>query len=211
MIRLVLLSDTHEFHRQITVPEGDVLVHAGDATWRGSNRAVQNFDDWLGGLPHRYKVFVPGNHDFYFERNPKATLKNATVLLDSAVEIQGLLFYGSPYTPAFCDWAFQLHGRRQAKAKWKGIPSRTRVLVTHGPPFSVLDWTDAEQTPNLGCRDLLTRVAELSRPLLNVFGHIHGGYGQRTLGEAHFVNASICDEAYRPVNPPIVVDVTEAE
>jgi hypothetical protein len=45
----------------------------------------------------------------------------------------GYKFYGSPYTPAFCEWAFQLN-ETDAIEKWKKIPEDTEILITHGPP-----------------------------------------------------------------------------
>ena len=67
-IRLVLLSDTHELHRKINVPDGDILIHAGDFTMLSKSlRAISDFNAWLGELPHRYKILVPGNHEYFLE------------------------------------------------------------------------------------------------------------------------------------------------
>ena len=58
-IRVVVLGDTHEYHRHISVPDGNLLVHVGDITRNSfSRRAVQDFDAWLRGLPHQYKVVI---------------------------------------------------------------------------------------------------------------------------------------------------------
>jgi Icc-related predicted phosphoesterase len=85
------------------------------------------------------------------------------------------------------------------------IPEGTDVLVTHGPPFGVLD-KSLPSTPNLGCEEL-TKAIEQIRPKLNIFGHIHGGHGQITANRAQFVNASLVDEAYRLVHQPQVVEI----
>jgi predicted phosphohydrolase len=70
-LRLVLLSDTHQLHRQVEVPDGDILIHAGDFTmFAESMEAVVDFNDWLGELPHRYKIVVPGNHEYFLEADP---------------------------------------------------------------------------------------------------------------------------------------------
>jgi predicted phosphohydrolase len=70
-LRLVLLSDTHQLHREVDVPDGDVFIHAGDFTmFSRSMEAVVDFNDWLGELPHRYKIVVPGNHEFFLEADP---------------------------------------------------------------------------------------------------------------------------------------------
>jgi predicted phosphohydrolase len=101
-LRLVLLSDTHQLHREVDVPDGDVFIHAGDfTTFSESMEAVVDFNDWLGELPHRYKIVVPGNHEFFLEADPSARsmLDNAIVLINEGTVIEGLRIWGSPVTP----------------------------------------------------------------------------------------------------------------
>jgi hypothetical protein len=103
-LRLVLLSDTHQLHRQVEVPDGDVLIHAGDFTmFSESMEAVVDFNDWLGELPHRYKIVVPGNHEYFLEADPseRLMLDNANVLINEGIEIEGLRLWGSPVTPLY--------------------------------------------------------------------------------------------------------------
>jgi hypothetical protein len=65
---LVLTSDTHELHRELDVPDGDILVHSGDPSLFSRNlSAVEDFSDWLDELPHPYKIVVPDNHEFFLE------------------------------------------------------------------------------------------------------------------------------------------------
>jgi hypothetical protein len=125
-------------------------------------------------------------------------------LQDEAVEIEGLRIWGSPWQPEFLDWAFNLPRGAALREKWDRIPSGTDVLITHGPPQGVLDRVDEGRRE--GCADLLNAVARV-RPRLHLFGHIHEGYGCLERDGTTFVNASICDRAYRPVNPPVVVDL----
>jgi hypothetical protein len=83
-LSLVLLSDTHQLHREVDVPDGDIFIHAGDFTmFSESMEAVVDFNDWLGELPHRYKIVVPGNHEFFLEADPseRSLLSNAIVLI----------------------------------------------------------------------------------------------------------------------------------
>ena len=206
-MRIVCLSDTHSLHDRIAVPEGDLLLHAGDATMRGTGAEVAAFLDWLADQPHRHKVLVAGNHDFLFEREPEAArarVRNAVYLEDAGLEIEGLRIWGSPWQPWFHDWAFNLHRGAPLRERWDRIPPGTDVLVTHGPPFGVFDRTDTGE--QVGCADLLEAVGRI-RPRLHMFGHIHEAYGRETRDGTTFVNASICDRAYRPVNPPVVVDL----
>lgn len=205
-MRVVCLSDTHDRHQGLVVPDGDVLVHAGDLTGRGSFLQVRAFDDWLGTLPHRHKLVIAGNHDFGFERDPDARrwLRHATYLQDSGVTIDGVKFWGSPWQPRFFDWAFNLDRGAPIRARWALIPADTDVLITHGPPRDILD--RAAHGENVGCDDLREAVLRI-RPKLHVFGHIHESAGQQVVDGVRFVNASICDVRYAPTQPIIVVDL----
>jgi Icc-related predicted phosphoesterase len=214
-MRLVCISDTHNCTTEITVPDGDVLIHSGDATTIGDSAQIKAFSSWFGSLPHRTKIFVAGNHDWMFERdNERARSllsKNIIYLQDSAVDIDGLKFYGSPWQPRFFDWAFNLQRGPQLAEKWAKIPLDTNVLITHGPPFGILDEVPNRfGTENTGCEDLRERIAtlrEFGGLKLHVFGHIHCGYGMLQENGVTYVNASTCDEAYKPLQAPIVVDL----
>ncbi|EMP56432.1 metallophosphoesterase [Marinobacter santoriniensis NKSG1] len=214
-MRIVCISDTHSRHEEIEhVPEGDVLVHAGDCLAYGSLSNLQDFDAWLGTLPHRHKIFVAGNHDTCFEDEPglaRKTVTNATYLEDSGVEIEGFKFWGSPWTPRFFDWAFNAKRGPQLFEKWQKIPLDTDVLITHGPPKGILDTvTTRDGKQQVGCNDLLRRLSELKSLKAHIFGHIHGGYGTEVQGSSRkirFVNASICTEQYEASNHPIIFDI----
>lgn len=206
-MRVVCISDTHNQHEGIpAIPEGDLLIHAGDATGRGRPEAIRAFDAWLGTLPHRHKVVVAGNHDFAFERHEEARswIRHATYLQDEGVEIEGHLVWGSPWQPRFMDWAFNLDRGAPLREKWDLIPKKVDILVTHGPPMGILDrlW-DGKR---VGCADLTEAVAKL-RPRLHVFGHIHESYGVEEHHGTRFVNACTCTREHRPINPPVVVDL----
>lgn len=211
-MRLVCLSDTHTLHSRVKVPDGDVLIHAGDFTKRGSHEDVERFNAFLGRQPHRHKVVIAGNHDFCFEDDraaAQALITNARYLQDAALEIEGLRLYGSPWQPRFFDWAFNLDRGAPLRAKWDLIPADTDVLITHGPPFGHGDRCDDGR--RVGCEELLLAL-ERVRPRVHVFGHIHEGYGQTELrhdgGQRTLcVNASSCDVRYRAVNAPLVIDL----
>ena len=215
-MKIVCLSDTHNCNGQIEVPDGDLLIHAGDATIRGTEREVEEFLAWFGGLPHRHKIFVAGNHDWLYEReNRRARRLTAnfgiTYLQDSAIAIEGLKIYGSPWQPRFFDWAFNLSRGAEMAEKWRLIPDDIDILITHGPPHGILDEVPRKyRTENAGCEELRKRVEEISKfdkLKLHIFGHIHCGYGQAEKFGVKFVNASACDEQYEPTQPPIVVDL----
>jgi Icc-related predicted phosphoesterase len=200
-ITVVALSDTHGYHRDLEVPDGDLLIHAGDLTLSGRLEEVAVFNTFLSGLPHPHKVVIAGNHDWCFEREPeraRALLTAATYLEDEAVRVAGLKIYGSPWQPWFLDWAFNLPRGRRIAARWALIPDDTDVLVTHGPPHGIGDETYAGHS--VGCEDLLDRVRQV-RPHLHVFGHIHEGRGTWRREGTVFVNAS----TWEGEAPPFVV------
>jgi Icc-related predicted phosphoesterase len=170
---------------------------------------VAGFNYFLSTLPHKHKVIIAGNHDLIFEYNKlfaESLITEATYLLDSSVEISGIKIYGSPWQPEFCNWAFNKPRGAPLRAVWAKIPEDTNILVTHGPPFGILDTISPGQE-ELGCKDLRSRVQCLKQLKLHCFGHIHGGYGKLLKDGVTYVNASTCNEAYKPVNKPIVVDI----
>ncbi len=188
-MRIVFVSDTHGRHQYTTVPDGDILVHAGDLTLDGSLEGVEAFDRWLGTLPHKHKVVIAGNHDECFQHQPeraRARVTNAIYLEDSACEVAGLKFYGSPWAPLFFDWSFMLSEVELAE-KWAAIPTGLDVLVTHGPPHGILDWTNRGE--HAGSHSLLCRVYE-TNPRFHVFGHIHEAAGRLDTADTIFVNAA---------------------
>ena len=214
-MKIVCLSDTHNCNEQIEVPEGDILLHSGDATIRGTKPEVEEFLGWYSSLPHQYKIFVAGNHDWLYETNNHFARMitanfNIIYLQDSFIEIEGLKIYGSPWQPRFFDWAFNLNRGAELAEKWKLIPNDIDILITHGPPNGILDEVERKYwTENTGCEELIKKIEELSKNQLklHLFGHIHCGYGQIEKFGVKFVNASNCDEDYNPTQPPIVVEI----
>jgi Icc-related predicted phosphoesterase len=211
MPKIVFISDTHGFYKQLSLPEGDILVHSGDFGPRGTLSELKDFHRWMISQPHQYKVFIAGNHDWCFEREPSAArkvLEGSTYLQDEAATIMGLQFYGSPWQPRFYDWAFNLDRGAPLEKVWAKIPDTTDVLVTHGPPYGILDATSRGE--KVGCEDLLERVQKV-RPRLHLFGHIHEGYGVQEVGGTTFGNGAICDLRYVPRNLPLVFEVDGLE
>lgn len=203
-MKLSIISDTHGSHEKVTVPDADVLIHCGDWTAMDSDKEWGDFITWLLDQPARHKILIHGNHD-----NPRWVEAgrylntDLTILHDSAVEIEGITFYGSPYTPKFYNWHWMLPRNSEELAKkWEKIPDNTQVLITHGPPQGILDIAGDERC---GCELLEKRVRQLENLKLHCFGHIHSGYGQSFSGKS--ANAAIMTEQYRPENKPIEVEI----
>lgn len=209
-MRLVVFADTHSWHAKVRVPDGDALIFAGDMCLGGQDiNQVHRFASWMGGKPHPHKIAIAGNHDWPFLREPsraRSSLESSgvTYLQDEGVNIDGLTYYGSPWQPRFYDWAFNLNRGPQIRKKWRLIPSKIDVLITHGPPLGYGDWNGQQ---HVGCADLRDELVSRVQLKLHVFGHIHEGYGSWGLGHRRLVNAAICDYRYEPVNQPMVVDL----
>jgi predicted phosphohydrolase len=208
-VQIVCISDTHGQHAKLCVPDGEILIHSGDFMPFGERLAeIVDFNRWLGRLPHRFKIVIAGNHDRIFEERPETArelLSNATYLENTGTYVAGLKIWGSPVQPEFNNWAFNVARGAAIRRYWQLIPEGTDILVTHGPPFGVLDKA-YPGTEHLGCEDLAMAVERI-RPRLHVFGHIHGGHGQSTESGTIFVNASVLNEAYRLVHKPQVVEI----
>lgn len=217
-MRVVAVADTHLFHDELRVPEGDVFIHAGDLCRAGALDELETAARWIASLPHPTKVLVAGNHDWAFARFPsearRALGPKVIYLQDSGALLHGLRLWGSPWQPDFNDWAFNLPRGARLREKWALIPDGTDVLVTHCPPRGLGDGSGVDThgsgggyggRERLGCEDLRARVLEL-QPMLHLFGHIHDSGGAWSLGATTFANVTTweCDRR------PTVLDVDVA-
>lgn len=252
-LKLVCISDTHSKHNNLSIPSGDVLIHAGDFSNVGKKEETSDFVDWLCSKPHSSKIFIAGNHDItmhedYYSKNTLSGaerfhsslfrkpdfnaaeyaqscknivtssfnrgahyLEDEMFLLpysdknadDDAIPNSGgaehniassgsteqsgcspllspspsVSVYGSPWQPEFCDWAFNLPPvGEELKQVWSKIPTETDVLITHGPPYDILDKN--EYGDCCGCVHLLHEVKTRIKPRVHIFGHIHETYGR---------------------------------
>lgn len=203
-MRIVAVADTHLFHEELTVPAGDVFVHAGDMCRAGTRKEFALAASWIAALPHRTKIVVPGNHDWFFAEHEEAACEllgvGVTCLRDSGTTVEGVDVWGSPWQPDFNAWAFNLPRGAALAERWALIPDATDVLVTHGPPRGIGDHSSVGGRQ--GCEDLLSRV-RVVRPRLHLFGHIHEDGGVWTVGETVFANVTTweCERG------PTVIDV----
>jgi Icc-related predicted phosphoesterase len=211
MGRFICVSDTHG--KRIPRFNGDVLLHAGDMTMRGTEAELIDAAEHIAGYPCRKLIVVPGNHDLLFGTEPGRARKifedrNITVLIDEETEAYGMKIYGSPWVPkcwgAFLTVPFKdQYENRYADAAeiWKKIPDYTDILITHGPARFILD--KAPGGAHCGCPYLGARIAEV-KPKFHVHGHIHCAYGLQKEKDTMHINAAILSERYDVLNPPIV-------
>lgn len=208
-MKIVCIADTHNLTDELELPDGDVLVVAGDICGQGRLGEVAHFHRFIKEQSHRHKVVIAGNHDWPFMLKADAdeirALKHDVIYLqDSGCEIDGVRFWGSPWQPEFFGWAFNLYRGKALAEKWAMIPDDTDVLLTHTPPYGILDRLFSGES--VGCDDLTEALVRV-RPKLHVFGHIHNDYGIEERGWTIYVNACVCTERYLPYNSPIVLEI----
>ena len=200
-LKFVCLSDTHGGHRSFDVPDGDVLFFAGDYSGHGTYSDLYDFNLWLGELPHKYKVIISGNHDAYAEFNKSRVRKmfsNAIYLENEGVILDGVKIWGSPNSLPFYDWHFMKSEEELAQIYDK-IPLDIDILITHTPPFSILDRV-LHGRKNQGSKALYNRIFNLPNLEYCVFGHIHEDAGLIKQSGKTFINCCCLDANYKKQN-----------
>ncbi|KAI5367805.1 Putative calcineurin-like phosphoesterase domain, ApaH type, metallo-dependent phosphatase [Septoria linicola] len=244
------------------MPAVDVVLHCGDLTSVGGASSYKKALRLLGSFDAQLKIVIAGNHDLDLDGHywrahldgddkledhdnaialmtgSEARANNITYLTEGPHTFtlrsgKSFKIFVSPYTPEFNDWAF---GYKRGETRWN-IPDDVDIVMTHGPPFKVLDYSSVAKK-HLGCETLLKEV-ERVKPLMHCFGHIHDGYGiahhplswwsvegdmavavsqagtskpRRELrikrGESMLmVNAAVMNEDYQPKNAPWVIEL----
>ena len=213
-MKIWIISDTHCMHGYMMVPKVDMAICAGDV---GNHRQpavnsnqVLDFIEWFSSLNIEHKVMIAGNHDTSIEKGlikrSKIEYKGITYLLDETKWVADLKIFGSPWTPTFgTGWAYNCK-RESLHKHWDLIPNDADIVVTHGPPYDVLD-VESEGM-RTGCRSLLRKMYEV-QPNMHIFGHIHehGGRMMRLIDiPTTFINACVVDLKYDLQNHGIVID-----
>lgn len=217
-MKIACISDTHQHHKKIIMPKCDVIVHAGDFTYHGKMDETTKFLDWYADQKSEHKILICGNHEVEISKTPDVLEKlcqdrGIVLLHNSHVIIDGVKFFGSPYTPTFGHgWAY-MGSDDSLMHHWNVADGDVDVLVTHGPAFGKLDRTLSGV--RAGSKSLHSEIhGRLWNLKLHIFGHIHEDRGTMlTTGfdmtENYLaVNASICGIPYTDtLLNPIVVEI----
>ena len=197
-MKILHISDTHGCHRRLhDLPQADIIVHSGDFTMNGSEQEALDFMNWFCDLPYLQKIFICGNHDEYLYGATIDGLDgNVHYLCNSGVEIEGLKFYGVPMFMGDCI------SDRQIK-HYANIPDDTDILITHTPPFGILDFDD---NINYGSEELLGRISVV-QPRLHLFGHIHARHGIKVFNGITFSNGAIMNADYSNLEKPNFIEI----
>ena len=240
-MRITHISDTHNKHKQLNgkLPGGTLLIHSGDFTSIGRKHEVESFIEWFGKQDYMHKVFISGNHDLVFQSEKLYQAKSSYFegiqyesgnegkpdwlvellgnlpdgvhyLENSSIKLEGINIWGSPHSPSFgYGWAFNKARGNEIAQCWNEIPIDTEIVITHSPIYGYLDRA-MNNNQNVGCADLYHRLREVN-PHLHFSGHIHEGYGWKTMGlsvwhDLQVFNGSSCNLRYECINPPITFD-----
>lgn len=216
-MKICVISDTHEKHEQIKIPKCDILIHCGDCTNKGSLISLYKFCTWFEQQPAKYKVLVYGNHELGFSHGSKReeAIKTPkqfgiTYLENSNTIIDGLYMYGSPVTPFYYGWEWNVHRGKEIAYFWNKIPNDIDILITHGPPYGILDLTAKSSNRDLhqGCEELIKKINTLDNLKLHAFGHLHQQQSQIIeLNNTKFVNAAIVDDCHNVIHQPVIIDL----
>ena len=234
---IVCISDTHGKHKQVDLPPGDLLVHAGDFSSYGYKHELESFFSWLKKNASKYTlgvVFVAGNHDrsvdperwreyedhdlfvSYIESEKISWVKSQLddlsgtgvhYLENSAIELGGLKIWGSPYSPSF------------NRKRWAFNADRGEEISAIWDSIPMDTDIVITHTPVAYKLDFteydkeyvgceaLRTKMERVKPKLHVCGHIHEGYGVEETPDTVYVNASTCNLRYEPANAPIIINI----
>lgn len=226
---ITCISDLHG-HYPI-LQGGDLLIVAGDCTSHDTTRDWTKFFGWFLKLPYKKRILIGGNHDNFLTQCANTedakelglwSGEEYDYLCDSGTEFEGLKIWGSPWTKKFQGMnpkcmAFTVEDDEELAEKWGKIPQDLDILVTHCPPYGIMDgvhkYISVSKGPtqeHFGSTSLLKKTLEI-KPKLHVFGHIHESYGKSEIEFPDktriFVNASHVNELYDPVNEPIRIEL----
>lgn len=194
-MRILATSDTHLQHNfiDLNAEPHDLLIHAGDGLEHHHEKYAISLFSWMGASKASYKIYVPGNHDSIFNESYHIAIRIAkdygvTTLLDQQITVgtNKIKIFGSPWTPIFGGFHFMKKDMFLSRY-WDAIPSDTDILITHGPPYEILD--NNGRGVFCGSKTLLDRVNNLNIKY-HIFGHIHESYGMQKINGKTFINAS---------------------
>ncbi|MFK7765988.1 MAG: metallophosphatase domain-containing protein [Mariniblastus sp.] len=196
-MKFVAISDTHGCHRNLDLPSGDVLLHAGDVCDRANREHVADFLVWFSELDFEHKILVRGNHDVDLTSGESlldTEMPEGVVQLENSQHfIEEIPIWGIPFPLS------------QNRPDLDLIPSETQILISHQPPYTILD------SPPFGGPkgdSGLLRAVKSVEPKVHLFGHIHRSYGQTTIGNTLFINASGYKASKKMiVNMPVTFEI----
>lgn len=215
-MKLVATSDTHHVVDISRIPDGDVFVHAGDLCESGYPDDWARQLEWLAALPHKIKLYIPGNHDFHMKVYPGPALHDMRRIGVTVVGLpgntrfashklpNGMSLLGLPGVVNLPNWAFN-RDEEELEAYLKTVGYHD-IIVSHSPPRYCLD--KVHGVANTGINAYWEHALS-HRPKHWIFGHIHEQYGYLKLDyfPTEFYNVAMCNRLQEHTNPPLVLDL----
>lgn len=213
-MKIVATSDTHFPFAASKIPDGDVFIHAGDLMYDGTPQEWEPRVESLANLPHKAKIYVPGNHDyfpFHYRGIARSQLRreaNVTMVddYDPWVLINGIRILCLPFVTGLPGWAYN-HDEQQLLQWLRSATDahKPQVVVSHAPPYKILDAVGKHNYGCLAYNQWFHGCTE--KPKVWICGHIHDSYGHVRVEGTDFYNVSMCNENYDQTNSPIVIEV----
>lgn len=196
-MKLTVVSDLHG--NLPCIEPCDVLCICGDISpliiqkdhIQMTNWVFNDFLNWIHNLPCDKIFFVPGNHDFWFEKFCNKNMIDLfkygklEILIDEARpyifkdnndNLRCLTFYGTPWCKPFGKWAYMI-SEDLCKQFYSNIPYDVDVLLTHDAPMfmnnigTILENDSMEDAGNFQ----LYKAIKQKKPKYVFCGHIHSG------------------------------------
>ena len=231
MVDISIIGCCHGAYDQLNLAGGDLLIVTGDITARDEISEYEAFVQWLNRQDYKKKIVIGGNHDNCLQREGAQLFKwaaNTEYLCDSGTQFHGtdkhgvsytMKIFGSPWSLTFPNMnpkckAFTCETEEEIANKWAMIPIDTDILITHTPPYGILDGISIKDGSefHVGSKSLLNWLGNVGKPQLHCFSHIHeNGHGKLIYKREGYgdennticVNASIMNERYKPTNDPV--------
>lgn len=224
MTRIVATSDTHFPFGKL--PDGDILIHAGDLMMTGGPGEWYPRLESLSAQPHKHKIYVPGNHDYYvsdYEGIARAELRRAGITLagttgsNMLVEVAGLKILGLPWVTNLDGWAYNVSELwLRDYMEFVATPAKADIIISHSPVYGIRD-AILPEIPNyyrqrhVGCMayNYWFHQPHVVRPQAWICGHIHESHGSEQYENTTFYNVAMCDRDYKQTNPAVIIEVSK--
>lgn len=215
-IKMTTISDTHSKHRMVDnlLEDGELIIHSGDISVRGFETEVSDFLNWYSSLyMYDNKIFIPGNHDFYFQEVPDESKELLSkypdvIMLEDNMHTfkkdgEEIKIWGYPWTPKFGNFVYN-HELNIYKNidQLDMIPSDVDILISHGPMYSILDYVNGR---HVGSQHLADKIISgyFTNLKMVIFGHIHSSYGYKQFNNIHFINCAVLNNYSVYKNKPV--------
>ncbi len=199
----MFISDTHGQHDAVLLPRGNMIIHAGNITKNGTRSEVEDFLQWFVHLHYKFKIFIAGAHDHFFENEPRLARRlipaGVIYLEESGVELGGLKIWGSPFNSANHGSAFS-QTEDKITDHWEKIPDDSDMVIIHTPPYGILDKNATGE--HEGSKALLRKLVRVE-PRYFIYGHRHSTHGHEYRYGIHFINASVTNAEFEIAHKPV--------